>query len=128
MRYGPVKRAKDWRQLHVLVAGFFTAATLCTLYSHFASEIEQKNVPSNYYVRDALDLYLYWMVKYPDMRTMTASYGVPRSVFHRFIGFFSRYSAGLSTVWITSGTLGKFDTFCWLHYLVLCRRKRISCQ
>ena len=90
MRNGPVKRLDRHEELHQKVKGLFSAFTLFTLYAFFAAEVDQREMPSNFFVRDMVDLFLLWTVDYPDTREIHATYGVPPVVFNRVIRLFSQ--------------------------------------
>lgn len=110
-RYGPVKRLRVWEQLHNEVASFFSCGVLFWLYSFFAEAVNQHDIPSNYYVRDAVDLFLFWIVSYPPSRTLSERHDIPWSVLHRIFKWLAIHSTGLADVWITMGTLGMLVWF-----------------
>jgi len=109
MRYGPVKRVDQHAALHQKVKALFSAFTLFTLYAFFAAEVDQREIPSNYFIRDAVDLFLLWMVDYPDARELHATYGVPPSVMNRMMHLLTRQAVPLTLDWINGGDFGEFD-------------------
>jgi len=111
MRYGPVKRLDRHEELHQKVKGLFSAFTLFTLYAFFAAEVDQREMPSNFFVRDMVDLFLLWTVDYPDTREIHATYGVPPVVFNRVIRLFSQRVLPLTQDWIDSGDVGLYFFF-----------------
>ena len=106
MRYGPVRRVARHEKLHRKVRSYFSPFTLYFVYAFFAAELDQRKIPSNYFVRDAVDLYLLWMVEYPDHRTIHERWGVPISVFTSIVSLLSPFSSPLVDEWVTQGTLG----------------------
>ena len=106
MRYGPVRNVKRHEKLHKKVKKLFSAFTLFTLYAFFATTVDQREIPSNYFVRDVVDLFLLWIVRYPDLRDMSASWGVPMSVFVRIQTLLVERVHPLTMDWINGGTLG----------------------
>ena len=76
----------------------------------FAAEVDQREIPSNYFIRDAVDLFLLWMVEYPDARELHATYGVPPSVMNRMMHLLTRQAVPLTLDWINGGDFGEFDS------------------
>ena len=129
VRYGPVKRVKNHQQLHERVLASFSAFTLFTLYAFFAAEVDQREIPSNYYVRDAVDLLLVWTLDYPDTRDIYTSYGVPMSVFQDIWQLLSARSHELTLNWIDGGGVCKYlFYFSFYHFNLVEDERQLLAQ
>jgi hypothetical protein len=81
----------------------FSIYTLCILSSHFAEVMEQREMASNWHGKQGFELFLYWLVVYPNGRTMEKEFGIARSVQERIWKTFLFHSISLSSLWINPG-------------------------
>ena len=91
--------------------GLFSACTLFTLYAFFVVEVDQQEMPSNFFVQDMADFFLLWTVDYPDTRKIHATYSVPLIVFNRVICSFSQRVLPLTQNWINGGDVSLYFFF-----------------
>jgi hypothetical protein len=76
MRYGPIRRIRRRLELRHWLAAHLHSFTLFSVYEFFAENLHQLDIPSHFHVRDAVDVFLLWILRYPSCERVEARYNV----------------------------------------------------